>query len=130
MGALGILGGLAAAGAAYKEGQRNKKREERQEAYENALTKFRNAQAENLSSKASGPAFSGRVEMNDDPVATQSFAGRTELNDEEPMAQGGVVGYANGGLVDYNNCPAGERMYVGRVNDFVDSNWQRQSFKK
>jgi len=127
--AIGILGGLAAAGAAYKEGKRNKEREARLEKYDAALTDLRSAQAEQLRAGM-------KPNLRPDMASTDSMLASATVVDPETkeqvaaMARGGVVGYANGGLVDYNNSPAGDRMAVSRVCDFVDSSWQRQSFKK
>jgi hypothetical protein len=142
--AIGILGGLAAAGAAYKEGKRNKEREARLEKYDAALADLRSAQADNLRSRKSpkpdivvvkdGVAdmstlgMPGSYRQPDDGPEPLNSVPEVERGDE--LARGGVVGYANGGLVDYNNSPAGDRMAGGRVCDFVDSSWQRQSFKK
>lgn len=132
MSAIGILGGLAAAGAAYKEGKRNKEREARLEKYDVALTDLRSAQADNLRSTKAPKSEIVVVKDGVADMSTLGMPGSYQQPDDgtEPMARGGVVGYANGGLVDYNNSPAGDRMAVSRVCDFVDSSWQRQSFKK
>lgn len=138
--AIGILGGLAAAGAAYKEGKRNRAREERQAKFEGTLNDLYAERLKQLKSGAKPTGSSIDPSVSDLPsrgnYASTEEAGPELLNSVpevergDELARGGVVGYANGGLVDYNNCPAGERMTVGRVYDFVDSSWQRQSFKK
>jgi len=116
--AIGILGGLAAAGAAYKEGKRNKEREARLEKYDAALTDLRTAQAEQLRAgikpKTAASAGAGPELLNSVPDESPQLLNSVP---EEKMAYGGVVGYANGG-------------YVGNVMDCSDSSWQRQSFKK
>ena len=122
MSAIGILGGLAAAGAAYKEGQRNKKREARLEKYDSALADLRTAQADSLRSTK---APKSEIVVVKDGVADMNTLGMPgsypqsdrELERGDELARGGVVGYANGG-------------YVGNVMDCSDSSWQRQSFKK
>jgi len=114
--AIGILGGLAAAGAAYKEGKRNKEREARLEKYDAALTDLRTAQAEQL---RAGIKTSPRPDIasTDSMLASATVVDPKTNEQVAAMAYGGVVGYANGG-------------YVGNVMDCSDSSWQRQSFKK
>jgi hypothetical protein len=143
MGALGILGGLAAAGAAYNEGQRNKERKSRQDKYDAALADLRSAQAENLRGKSKGPEFVVVKDAAVDPAMSDlpsrgnysaaPEAGPQLLNSvdpddsmEERMAQGGMVGYANGGMMGYAN----GGMIAEHPCTPSNSNWQRQSFKK
>jgi hypothetical protein len=115
--AIGILGGLAAAGAAYKEGKRNREREARQKKYDDLSTELTMARLEQVRGGSkpktvtpdAGPELLNSV-TDESPQLLNSVP-------EEKMAYGGVVGYANGG-------------YVGNVMDCSDSSWQRQSFKK
>ena len=119
MSAIGILGGLAAAGAAYKEGQRNKKREARLEKYDSALADLRTAQAEQLRAGIKPKASTAMMVESDREIAYPAVVADPDDSSKTVphLAHGGVVGYANGG-------------YVGNVMDCSDSSWQRQSFKK
>ena len=120
MSALGILGGLAAAGAAYKEGKRNREREARQKKYDDLSTELTMARLEQLRGGTKPKSDdSGVVIVKDaaiDPSVSDLPSGGSLVREDE-MAYGGVVGYVNGG-------------YVGNVMDCSDSSWQRQSFKK